>query len=114
MEIHKPKELSININNNLNEFLNSKYQYKLNTENLRQNVLKDIEEITFQNIDSYSWNYDDIYRKRISDEIENRKLYYYTILINQSGLDDKTKYDMILNFKTGKSEDEWKNIKLEI
>lgn len=110
MEIHKPKDLSIDINEKLNVFLNSKYKYKLNTEILRQNVLNDVEKISLQNIDSYSWNNDDIYRKRISDENENSKLHYYTILINQSGLDDKTQYDMILKFKTGKSEDEWKII----
>lgn len=108
MEINIPKDLSVNINEHLNGILNSKYKYKLNTEILRQNVLKDIEKISLQYIDTYRLNYDENYMKIISDEIKNHKLRYYTSLIYQSGLDNKTQDKMIYELKIkldGKSED---------
>jgi hypothetical protein len=42
MGIEKPKELTVKVDG-LDDHLNSKYQYKMNTESLRQEVLMGIE-----------------------------------------------------------------------
>jgi hypothetical protein len=108
MGIEKPKELTVKVNN-LDDYLNSKYQYKMNTESLRQEVLIDTEKCYMQNIDLWEWERNENYRKSISEEIQKDKLNYYTILVNQSGLDEKTQIDMIWKYGTGRTEDEWKD-----
>jgi hypothetical protein len=54
------------------------------------------------------------YRKSISGQIQKAKLNYYTILVNQSCLDEKTQRDMILKYGTGRTEDEWKDYVSEL
>jgi hypothetical protein len=106
MEINKPTDIITKISN-LDEFLNSKYQFKLNTENLRQELLMDIENWGIQNGDLWQWERDPNYRKSFIKELESIKLHYYTSLINQSGLNDITQRDMILKYKTNRTENEW-------
>jgi hypothetical protein len=89
MGIEKPKELTVKVNN-LDDYLNSKCQYKMNTESLRQEVLMDIEKWYMQNKNLWEWERNENYRKSIYEQIQNAKLNYYTILVNQSGLDEKT------------------------
>lgn len=108
MKIEKPNELRVNVNN-LTDYLKSKYLCKMNTESLRQEVLMDIQNWYMQNIDLWEWDRNKNYQKSISEQIEKAKLNYYTILVNQSGLDEKTQRDMILKYGTGRNEDEWKN-----
>jgi hypothetical protein len=97
------------IESNLDDFLNSKYQYEMNTEILKQSILLDIEKWYMKNINLWDWERNNIYRKFISDQIEKIKLQYYTILINQSNLDEDIQRNMILKYKTGRTENEWKN-----
>ncbi len=108
MEIKKPNELTVKVSN-LDDFINSKYQYKMNTESLRQEVLFDIENWIMQNKDVWSWERNESYRKSILEYIETTKLHYYTVLVNQSGLDDKIQRDMILKYFSDKNEEEWKS-----
>jgi hypothetical protein len=105
--IEKPKELTVKVNN-LDDYLNSKYQYRLNTEVLRQELLMDIENWYLQNKDLWEWERNENYRKSIREQIRNAQLNYYTILVNQSGLDEKTQRDMISKYGTGRTENEWK------
>jgi hypothetical protein len=106
--IEKPKELTVKMNS-LSDYLNSKYQWRMNTESLRQEVLVDIENFCMQNRDLWSWERDENYRKAISELIEKTKLNYYTVLVNQSGLDEKEQRDLIMKYGTGITEDEWRN-----
>jgi len=107
MKIEKPSKITVKANN-LDDYLNSKYQYKMNTESLRQEVLMDIENWYMQNKDFWEWKRNENYRKSITEQIQKAKLNCYTILVNQSGLDEKTQRDMILKYGTGRNEDEWK------
>lgn len=106
MKIEKPNEITVKVSN-LDDYLNSKYQYEMNTESLRQEVLMDIENWYMQNKDFWEWERNENYRKSITEQIQKAKLNYYTILVNQSGLDEKTQRDMILKYRTGRNEDEW-------
>jgi hypothetical protein len=108
MGIERPNELSVKVNS-LEDYLKSKYLYKMNTENTRREMLVDIENWHMQNKDHWIWERDENYRKSILEQIERDKLNFYTILVHQSGLDEKTQRDMILKWGTGKTEDEWKN-----
>lgn len=108
MEIKIPKQLTVKVSS-LDDYLNLKYQYKMNTESLRQEVLIDIENWYIQNKDLWEWERNENYRKTISEQIQKAKLSYYTILVNQSGLDEKTQRDMILKYGTGRTEDEWED-----
>jgi hypothetical protein len=96
-------------NPELNAFLTYKYQYKENNESLRQAILLDIEEWFMKKIDQWEWAWNSNYRKSIKDQIKKVKLEYYIILINQSGLDNSPQYDLILKYKTGRTENEWKD-----
>ena len=98
MEIKTPNEISVKVNN-LDDYINSKYKFKMNTENIRQEVLIDIENWYMQNKDSWEWVRNENYRKSITEQIQKGKLNYYTILVNQSGLDEKSCRDMILKYK---------------
>ena len=100
MRLEKPKELAVKMNS-LADYLDSKYQYKMNTESLRQEILVDIENWYMQNENLWTFERDENYRKNISKQIEQSKLSYYTNLVHQSGLDDKTQRDMILKYKMG-------------
>lgn len=108
MEIERPKELTVKVNS-LSDYLNSKYSFKQNTESLRREMLFDIENWYMQNVDLWSWERDESYRKFILEQIQKTKLEYYTVLVNQSGLDEKTQRDLIYKYKTDRTEDEWKN-----
>ncbi len=108
MKIEKPNEITVKVNS-LDDYLNSKYQYKMNTESLRQEVLMDIENWYTQNKDLWEWERNENYRKTISEQIQKTKFNYYRILVNQSGLDEETQRDMILKYGTGRNEDEWKD-----
>jgi hypothetical protein len=108
MRIEKPKELTVKVDN-LDDYLNSKYLYKMNTESLRQEVLMDIEKWHMQTIDLWEWERNQNYRKSISEQIQKAKLNYYTLLVNQSGLYEKTQRDMISKYFTSRTENEWKD-----
>jgi hypothetical protein len=108
MKIEKPNEITVKVNS-LDDYLNSKYQYKMNTESLRQEVLMDIENWYTQNKDLWEWERNENYRKTISEQIQKTKFNYYRILVNQSGLDEETQRDMILKYGTGRTENEWKD-----
>lgn len=108
MGIEIPKKLIVNLNS-LDDYLNSKYLYKTNTESFRQAVLTDIENWYMQNKDLWEWERNENYRKTILEQIQKTKLNYYIILVNQSGLDKKTQRDMILKYGTGRTENEWKD-----
>ena len=98
MEITISNELRFTVNS-LDDYLNSKYQFKPNTESLRHEVLIDIENWYMSNRDLWEWERNGNYRKSIIEQIQNVKLIYYTSLINQSGLDEKTQRDLILKYK---------------
>ncbi len=78
----------------LDELL-SKYLYTINDEKTRQDILYDIEKYFIQNANS-SYNRND--NKSLRDHIENVKLEYYTLLVNQSSLDEDIKKEMILKY----------------
>lgn len=77
---------------NLDEFLNSKYMYEMNTEKYRQAILNDIENQYMYNIDLLYEN-----QKNISEQIQKAKLVYYTMLVKQSYYDMETQNKLISN-----------------
>ena len=89
----QPQELIFKVDR-LEDYLNSKYLGKMNTENMRIELLSDIENWYRSNFDFSNDN--------IINQMENTKLSYYTILINTSGLDEKTQKDMISKYITNK------------
>ena len=106
VKLEKPEKVIVDALS-LTAYLNSKYQFRMNTESVRQEVLLDIENWYMQKRNIHDWGSNESYRKAILQTIANTKLTYYTSLVNQSGLDEKTQRDLILKHKTGKTESEW-------
>mgnify|MGYP003544554355 CR=1 FL=1 len=80
--IDKPENISFKTTS-LDDYLNQRYEFKANTESLRQEVLNSVEYWYIQNRDLWEWERNENYRKDILEQVQKIKLNIYTDLISQ-------------------------------